>query len=410
MADGNALSGLYPQPPAPSSGLLSGDPSKVIDLARGANALSLFPMQRQQLQQQLVGQQIENATRAQNLNNLYQTNIAAAFSAIDPKKATPDTVHSLIATLTANGYPPPVAARMEKMALEHPQGLAAGIAALQNFANPAGVSTPLTVTRPGGQQETIPASQFVRENAGVSPVGGTAPTPAPASSAAGGPFLGPEPGVVTAKEKTGGESGASLADARNAASNYRRQVTPLEKAIPALQRLGTGGTGVGTEAIQNIRSFAQTVGVPIGGKTADDIKDYDTARKYLQDWVSQNSNTQSVQHLLHSTSSNPSVSISNMAAGQLAQTALALRRMQHDQLQQFNKSGMKESEYSKFAADWNAKQNPDFYRMDLMTPAERNKFAASHIASMPGKTAKEKEAAFYAKVREAEGNGIFGYH
>ena len=123
------------------------------------------------------------------------------------------------------------------------------------------------------------------------------------------------------------------------AARYQRDIFPLKEAIPALERLGTKGTGPGTETINNIKSFVLS-NVP-GVKESDfngTVGDYDKAKKYLTDFVNQTGSTGTNDKLAAAFAGNPSVHISNAAAQDVAKSALALRRMQQAQIIEFEKT------------------------------------------------------------------------
>lgn len=185
----------------------------------------------------------------------------------------------------------------------------------------------------------------------------------------------PPPGEAEAKTKAGGAGGAMLADERVRASNFRREVYPLEQAIPALERLGKTGTGPGKEEVNKIKSFLQSVGVP--GIDVNKIKDFDEAHKYLTDWVTANGDSSTNDKLAAAFASNASTKISNAAAVDVAKAALSLRRMKQAQLEEFEASGLPESQYGKWAAKWNREQDPRVYGWDYMNDSQKKTFLQS---------------------------------
>jgi hypothetical protein len=160
-----------------------------------------------------------------------------------------------------------------------------------------------------------------------------------------------------------------LATERSRAANYRREVYPLEQAIPALERLGKTGTGPGTEQVNQIKSFLQSAGVP--GIDVKKIKDYDEAHKYLTDWVIANGDSSTNDKLAAAFSSNASTKISNAAAVDVAKAALSLRKMKQAQLEEFQASGLPDDKYGRWASEWNRKQDPRVYGWDYMTDEQR---------------------------------------
>jgi hypothetical protein len=202
-----------------------------------------------------------------------------------------------------------------------------------------------------------------------------AATPATPKAAPQPVMSAPAPGEAEAKTKAGGAGGAMLADERVRASNFRREVYPLEQAIPALERLGKTGTGPGTEEVNKIKSFLQSVGVP--GIDVNKIKDFDEAHKYLTDWVTANGDSSTNDKLAAAFASNASTKISNAAAVDVAKAALSLRRMKQAQLEEFEASGLPESQYGKWAAKWNREQDPRVYGWDYMNDSQKKAFLQS---------------------------------
>lgn len=300
----------------------------------------------------------------------------------------------------------------------HPIG-----APIQNMLTPAQVSTPTTIgVTPGGQPITGTQGQLL-EAAGVNPLTGlpnAAPAPStaatnalippaaavPPSAPAQLPQIGPVggPGVVTslpagavaAQEAVGSASGAQYANDLAQASAYQQNVLPLAKAIPALEALGTSGTGPGREQVNQIFSFLQSMGVP--GIDPQGIKDFDEAKKYLVQFVNTNGNSGTNEKLAASFAGNPSVEISNAAAIDVAKTALALTRMQNAQVRAFQESGLPADKYSQAVSAWNAEQDPRAFGVDLMTPEAR----ASLINSLKG----DERARFAASLRTAMQLGL----
>lgn len=189
-----------------------------------------------------------------------------------------------------------------------------------------------------------------------------------------------------------GQSGTQLATDRTNAADFTRQVFPLEQAIPKLEALGKTGTGPGTEETNQIKSFLQSLGIP--GYDPEKIKNFDESKKYLTDWVMANGNVATNDKLAASFASNANVNISNAAAVDVAKAALALRRMKQAQVAAFEASGLPESQYTRWASQWNAKQDPRVYGFDLMTQVQRQ----AVIKSIP----ENKRALFMMAVEDAE--------
>lgn len=192
-----------------------------------------------------------------------------------------------------------------------------------------------------------------------------------------GPVTGLPPGVGEAATATGTASGGHLAQERVKAAAFQRDVFPLAQAIPALEALGTKGTGPGTETINHIKSFV-LANVP-GVKESDfkgTVKDYDIAKKYLTDFVNQTGSTGTNDKLAAAFAGNPSVNISNAAAVDVAKSALALRRMQQAQYLEFEKTGLPDAQFSKWIAKRTNEIDPRAFGLDLMSKEAKEKLNA----------------------------------
>lgn len=217
----------------------------------------------------------------------------------------------------------------------------------------------------------------------------------------GGPAAA-APGAAEAQREVGAISGKNLAADLDASKNYQRTVYPLEKAIPALEKLGTTGTGPGTSEINNVKSFLLSMGVP--GVNVEKIKNYDEANKYLVDFVNQTGNSGTNDKLAAAFSGNPSTKISNAAAQDVAKAALALQKMQRAQLSMFQKSGLPDDQYSKFTSSNALKLDPRAFGIDYMKPEQVKKM----LESMKGdkNDIKSERGKFFYSLREAHDAGL----
>jgi len=203
-----------------------------------------------------------------------------------------------------------------------------------------------------------------------------APVPlAPLPSGPQGIVTAPAPGAAEAQTEVAGNSAKQYSSDLAQAANYQQATLPLQKAIPALEALGTTGTGPGTEQLNQIGSFLQSMGVP--GIDPTGIKNYDEAKKYLTQYVNMTGNVGTNDKLAASFAGNPSTEISNAAAVDVAKTALSLSRLQNAQVRAFAATGQPSQTYSQFAKDFNANQDPRAYGLDLMDPAQRAKLIGS---------------------------------
>lgn len=264
---------------------------------------------------------------------------------------------------------------------------------LKEWALTQGITAPSFEANEGltGTPDASGAPQVVSRGARTLQQGGVAP-------AAPGVSVALPPGVGEASQRVGAESGALLAEHRAKNANFTREVFPLVKAIPALERLGTEGTGPGKDEINEMKSFAQSFGFAPKSWQGS-INDFDEAKKYLTDWVTANTSaTGTNDKLAAAFSSNASTKISNAAAVDVAKAALSLRRMQKMQTEAFDATGLPDSQYSKWASQWNAKQDPRVFGFDLMNPDQRKRV----LKDLPP----AKRDLFMLDVERAEQSGV----
>jgi hypothetical protein len=215
--------------------------------------------------------------------------------------------------------------------------------------------------------------------AGQSPLPVKPPTPAQSvAQRFPGGAAGLPPGAGEAEKIAGEASGSQLAKDRDRAANFQRDVFPLAQAIPALEKLGTKGTGPGTEIVNNLKSFvlSNVPGISEKDPVFNSVPTYDKAKKYLTDFVNQTGNSGTNDKLAAAFAGNPSVGISNAAAVDVAKSALALRRMQQAQIQEFERLGLPASGYSKWVAKQNNEMDPRAFGVDLMSPEAKTKLGA----------------------------------
>lgn len=211
------------------------------------------------------------------------------------------------------------------------------------------------------------------------------------------------PGAAEAATGAGAASGLVLAKERDRASSFQRDIFPLAQAIPALEKLGTKGTGPGTQTFNDLKSFVLS-NVP-GVKESDfgfgSVKDFDKVHKYLTDFVNQTGNSGTNDKLAAAFAGNPSVKISNAAAADVAKAALALRRMQQSKYLGFEDSGLQPDQASKYFANGEIKYksgdgqtksikvsqlDPRAFGVDVMSPK-----AKKQLLEQLNKNPREKE-------------------
>lgn len=378
MPDGNPLASLYPQPPAQPQNALTGDPLKTISGVLG--------IQSQQLQQEQTKAAIQSIGIA-NTTAQFQQRQAQLQAVRDqigsiadkPGLSMEDINDHALKTARAMGIPGEIINTVRDTLPRDPAGLKQAAQTMRNLSiGSAGVA---------GRDTGPPDAS-----------GAPSTIPRGAANYAGAVTTGLPPGVAETAAASGSATGAQLGKDLIGAGNYRREVFPLEKAIPALEALGKSGTGPGTEEFNNVKSFLQSAGVP--GLDVNKIKDFDEAKKYLTDWVTANGDIGTNDKLAATFASNASTKISNAAAVDVAKSALALRRMKQAQVSEFAKTGLPDSAYAKWALQFNSNQDPTAYGYDMMTPQAQQRLVKS---LKPGSPAYQR---FTASLSVAHQNGL----
>lgn len=242
-------------------------------------------------------------------------------------------------------------------------------ATVQNMLSPGEAASPVQ-----GPPDAMTGAPTVMPKAGFAERTGVAPrgqyTGAGQRLGMGGSMpVGLPPGQGEAQTTVGGQSGKQLADDLQMAGSHKQAIYPLTQAIGALEKLGTTGTGPGTETVNQIRSFLQSAGMPMPKSSGDATKDYDEARKYLVQFAMQSGGGGGTNDRLAAAfSGNPSTGISNAAATDVAKSAVALARSKAAAPAEFARSGLPESKYSSWLADYNKRIDPVAFGADIMGP------------------------------------------
>lgn len=282
---------------------------------------------------------------------------------VDDPRLSKKFLADKVPLLASYGVPPEMITKLMGNPQDGP-GLRADLVGMRNWLSGAAGKSVGTVVPGTNQPVAVPESGAAYAQRGI----GAGATPGMATAGAPG----------SDKPLTG--SGDVFSEHLTKAANYRREVMPLENAIPALQELGKTGTGPGAEQLNQFKSFLQTVGAGDVLKIdPEKIKDFDKAQKYLVDWANTMSSGQTNDRLAATFSSNPNTHMSNAAAVDVAKTALSLRRMQQAQVQEFMRThpAGSEGQYLRWASDWNKTQDPRAYGFDMLGTDQQKKLLAS---------------------------------
>ena len=245
---------------------------------------------------------------------------------------------------------------------------------------------------------------------------GVAGTGAGAAAASGGasPYgaptvtsLGP---AETAGLTVGGTASAQQwGQTQQAVSGSASRILTLQKAMDALQQLGTTGTGPGAAARNNFTSYVQSL--PVVGPTAagmiespKNIANFDEANKYMTSYAAAMAGAHGAttdSQLATALSANASTHISSLAAQDVIRANIALERMGQSQVAAFQATTdpqtgrpLTPDRWSDFSATWNRSTDPRAFAVDMMnpqqvstmlagmSPADRAKFQSTYTTAI----------------------------
>ena len=228
---------------------------------------------------------------------------------------------------------------------------------------------------------------------------GVAGTGAGAAAASGGasPYgaptvtsLGP---AETAGLTVGGTASAQQwGQTQQAVSGSASRILTLQKAMDALQQLGTTGTGPGAAARNNFTSYVQSL--PVVGPTAagmiespKNIANFDEANKYMTSYAAAMAGAHGAttdSQLATALSANASTHISSLAAQDVIRANIALERMGQSQVAAFQAATdpqtgrpLTPDRWSDFSATWNRSTDPRAFAVDMMNPQQVSTMLAS---------------------------------
>lgn len=287
----------------------------------------------------------------------------------------------------------------------HPQG------SVLHALNPGQASAKVTVTLPDGSTRTMTQAQF-NALTGTAPTGAPAPgNPLTGTSGSAAPAASNAP-TPTARDNTGlpgigapspqqqaqyNASAAQQQADRTQDAAYTANIVPLTKLIELLPKTMTGP---GAEPIANLSKIAQTFGLNIPG-TASEAEYYDEIKKYAANLArSSGAAPNSDAQLLAAQTGNPNADMNNAAASDVAKVLLSLSRMKHALVEAGQ--DVPPQDYSTFAKNWGAQQDPRAYGVDLMTPDAK----AALLKELDANP--DEKAKFAASLRSAVSAGVLG--
>ena len=392
MADVNALSSLYPQPPQQPSNtnVLVSDPTKVIGLLSGIQDYRLKQQQFDALAQQpgavLAGQNISNQTAQMQQQALAARVVHGVMGnyLAGIKNPTADDVRGA-AALAARSVPdvaikyPDIITAASDVVTKHPNGIKYGAGLLLN-----------------SQLSPETASSLVE--APPNPVTGAArKMTVPESNLAGGRDVALPPGE---SEQIGEPKKVYLADQERSATT-QANLRKLEMVYPLVQQLGNSNFGPGSAEFAKVKGALVTAGV-IDPNTSD-LKVRQEAGKYLLNYAQGAQNAGRSDHALSAAiGSNPNLDLTQPANLALIRNQIGMDKADAAIPVLFNQlhpSDTSKRYYKEFKANFYRDYDQRAFFYDKMSPDERRQLVDSLGAK--DSAAYKKFAKSYADLKSA---------
>lgn len=239
---------------------------------------------------------------------------------------------------------------------------------IANTLSPEAKTTTQDQVTPSGASQAIPKSALYDQYGNLRPgaLTGQVPTAGIPTSLA--------PGVSGARGTVAETSGKQLASDTVAADsqNYLKNITPLQTAIPLLEKLGPGSQGaVGQYKADIGRLYQSFVGKT---PTNDPVKDFDELHKYLTSEAQSNGDSGTNDKLAATFASNPSTNMSSAGAVDVAKTIVAQKRMQQAKVVGYN--GAPE-DYSNYSKTFLQKNDPRAFGFDMLNGTQQRNLLKS---------------------------------
>lgn len=280
--------------------------------------------------------------------------------------------------------------------------------------SPEFLAAPQTRTDETGQTTTAPGATFTPQgllpqhmqqppSSGAGPMGngrypGAPTTNAPQAvpGAGGAPVAGPPPGQASGQLK-------DVEYFKSDQQGIPARETATQSLEKALQALNITNSGVGTERLNRMKSFIQSMTPSelnsLGIKPFEiATMNYDIAHKYLIDYArSQGAAGGTNLQLQTSQEANPSTGISNPAAIDIIKTNIGRERQNIAKtLGAPDPNGIG---YGKHAAEFAGATDPRAFAFDMYTPAERKKILTEVDKSPISREKFEKSLALAVRLK-----------
>lgn len=208
--------------------------------------------------------------------------------------------------------------------------------------------------------------------------------------------------------KTQETSAASYSSELEKAGNYAQRINPLRQAIPLIRGMKETDIGPGSERLQDVKSFLQTLGAGrLANIDPEKIQKYNEVKKYLTAYASQQAQgmgPHTNDGLAQAVASNPNMSMDKLSVEELTKIALGLERYNHAAIREFNQlvrtQQASPDQWQSFKADWATKNDPRAFVYDLLD-GKAQKRIRDELSD-----AKKEE--FRETMRRADRMGIIG--
>lgn len=422
MADGNALSGLYPQPPQAGSGnILASNPLQLIGAMNALNQNALF--QKTFAAKQAVGGAFQNALSPDGTVDIGKLSTGlqhpdAAFAAPEAIGTLLDQRGKMISNDTAAfglaaGQNRTVQDAIGAMAQDPnltPDKVRSTMATIARNTNlPSGMLHSVLQTMPNGGKAlqnwaanlgnvSIGAGGTASRVAGPpSPEGAPTTVPLGTANISGGMPTALPPGQA---ESLAANQAAYVADQTRSATTLGN-VRQLETVLPLISQLGNTSFGPGSPEFAKLRGALTTAGVI--DPNASDLQVRQQAGKYLLKYAQGAQNAgRSDQALATAIGSNPNLDLTQPANLHLVKNQIGMDRMDAAIPLAFDSAHPNASDktkYNTYKANFYQGNDQRAFTFDLLSPAERREVIDS--LGSPNSAAYKKFAKSYQLAKTA---------
>lgn len=189
-------------------------------------------------------------------------------------------------------------------------------------------------------------------------------------------FSGNAPGVAEAQRVVGEGSGKDYETALRSARNFQADIYPVKAALEGIEKLGTQGVGPGTETFNNIKSAIVTWLPNVDPKMIDNVSTVEQTRKYLTQIARGSGSTGTNDQLAAAFEANPSIKMSSAATETVLKSIYALKTMDQAQTLMFAKTGLPDSQFTKWAGQNQNQFDPKAFGYSLMSPEAKSALVA----------------------------------